>query len=166
MKLPPRGRRPLGCVWNYHRGGWDTAEGLARERPMRPPVPLKFVIRIAPQLKAEHVSPTAQQNVHSLEEESAARRVEDKPAACNNDDPAHKHALWCASSVLPQVPVYYMNEEGFMVQLGKERNHKPHRRPPTHLKRLRRVDVKVWGPDKSRKLEAGEWEMEEQLVLM
>ena len=57
-----------------------------------------------------------------------------------------------------------MNVEGIMVQLGKEPERKRPREVPAHPKRLRRVNVKVWGPDDARNLEAGEWELEEQLV--
>ena len=63
------------------------------------------------------------------------------------------------------VPVYYIDNLGNFVQFGKERVPKTlFRAKPQRVKRVRRVEVKVWGLDKKRKLEAGEWEMEEQFV--
>lgn len=159
---PPRGRPPLGCTWNYELGRWDKLDGSVRVKTSKPSTPRGFVTRLAPPPPLQHAARAAPrpppQSVQPKEPE-AQRVIE--PSNHERD-----HALWCASSLPPDVPVYYMNAEGMMVQLGKEPKRGGPREMPTHPKRLRRVNVKVCGPDDGRKLEAGEWEIEERVVRM
>jgi hypothetical protein len=54
---------------------------------------------------------------------------------------------------------------GNFAELGKERVSKSsHSVQPPSVKRVRWIEVQMWGPDKKRKLEEGEWEMEDRLV--
>jgi hypothetical protein len=165
---PPRGRRPLGCVWNNKLGKWEKIDGSIRKEIVRQSTPRpEFVIQCAPP-PVKHVPPDtapSPQCVQPQNKDTESRRInEQSKAEPYRNDPARSHALWCASSLPPHVLVYYMNTEGMLVLLGKEPVRKQPREVPVHPKRLRRVDVKVWGPDDARKLEAGEWELEEQLV--
>ena len=151
LHYPPRGRRPTGCVWNYHRGGWDKEDGTPREprraaQITRPrfvvnPMPLATVNNVLPEAVAP--TPPAPPKTQSNEQQSNDALHEDKRNGLE-DYEARKHATTAARTVAENVPVYYLDAQGILVQLGKERVRKPATAPPRR-KRARLVQVQVWG---------------------
>lgn len=164
----PRGRPPKHCVWNASRGGWDTNNGtvrptnIAKNRTARtftvviapPPPPANVPLR-SPQLP---IAAESQQPISSPPTQ--------KQSTDEQDDKGKKHAMWCADSVPSGTPIYYIDAKDTLQELGKEQVAKdpPLRALPTR-KRVRRVEVKVWGPDEERGLAEGEWEMEERQIV-
>ena len=61
------------------------------------------------------------------------------------------------------MPVYYIDTFGTFQQLGQERVRSAKATQPYRVVR-KRVVRKVWGPDETRKLCEGEWEIEERVV--
>lgn len=164
--MPPRGRPPKGCVWNWSRGGWDTIEG----QPRKPSTTIKkrsrFVVRCAPPPPPRgddsNVPPAPLPRTDRPPED----RTQPDDADENADDTrreqvdeARQHALWCCARELEKGAfVYYLDKHHDMVEVGKERSRtlSPPEKPlPPKQKR---VD-KVWGPNEELKLAEGEWEL-------
>ena len=77
-------------------------------------------------------------------------------------DPQKKHAAWIASYTCEKCPVYYIDSDGIFQEYGKERKRKHILTNSTvfpEYKRKHIKQIKVYGPDSSRNLEKGEWEL-------
>ena len=136
-----------------------------------------FVVRIAP-APAPYVAPN---NVNvAREDEEEARATQPATDTTNTEpfdrkrqelDAPRQYAQRCARTAPPGTPIYYIDTFGDFHELGNERVRRaPLAEEPYYpplrgdKKRARCVETKVWGPDETRGLAAGEWEMEDRIV--
>ena len=170
----PRGRPPKGCVWNPRRGGWDDNDGAASRLPSASATKQfrAFSVRIAPPTRPVVAHVYHNQDSAAVEEAADVDRPTESDLQQKELEERKRkelaprnHAIWCATTVPADVPVYYLDTLGNFTELGKERVSKSsHSVQPPSVKRVRWIEVQVWGPDKTRNLEEGEWEMEDRLV--
>eukprot|EP00966_Prymnesium_polylepis_P197926 4586196-Prymnesium_polylepis.1 len=83
------------------------------------------------------------------------------PPPSQKADPHREHAVLAAQSVKKTCPVYYLDGDDNLQELGKERKQKPIPMPswPPTSRRKIVCQVKVFGPNKERQLAEGEWEV-------